>query len=389
MADTIARAIAVNSALPHYSHTYAAIGDSITLSSSVISDTNTELQDNWFHRALWMVGGKYIKNAGVNGNTTSQMLARIDADIIALNPRPSACFIAGGTNDITAIGSNPISLIVSNVETMIRKLISAGILPILLTILPRSTPETYQGYIVTLNQAYFKLATKYEIPFIDTYTNMVTVSDGTMISAYTSDGLHPTAAGGGYSVMAQSVYDQFLSKIPLPNAINIASQTAYNKNMLVNGLFLNDTNSDGTPDNWTLSGTGTCEIVTDTNIKGNWAKLTATSSAAATLLSANISTGWSVGDTINLSGLFKAADIKSAGATFYVYVAFNGAASVLVTPCKLWYNDITLGRFNLDFKVPTGCTSFNIRAWISAGGTGGGNVSIAQMGFINMTTLGI
>lgn len=68
------------------------LGDSITAGSG--GDTGWHVQANG--RAGFPL--RFISNAGVGGDRTDQMLARIDTDVIDL--LPDVCIVLGGTNDV-------------------------------------------------------------------------------------------------------------------------------------------------------------------------------------------------------------------------------------------------------------------------------------------------
>src|SRR5829696_806544 len=72
-----------------------ALGDSITIGS-----TPSHAEDSWFEQ-LACTGDppvRYAHNAGINGNTTAQMLARLDQDVLSRDP--DTVFVLGGTNDV-------------------------------------------------------------------------------------------------------------------------------------------------------------------------------------------------------------------------------------------------------------------------------------------------
>ena len=79
--------------------------------------------------------GKPYVNRGISGQTTSQMLVRFRADVIALAPK--AVVILAGTNDIAG-NTGPISLedIEGNFATMVELARAHGIRVVLSSVLP-------------------------------------------------------------------------------------------------------------------------------------------------------------------------------------------------------------------------------------------------------------
>lgn len=136
--------------------------------------------------------GKAYVNKGVSGETSTQVLARFQADVIALHPDEVLILI--GINDI--MRGTLLDTVESNISAMVSAAKSAGIKPIVCTVLPVGPSiAAYNTQIVML----------------DTWirSQQVTVSDyysaiqqgGMLPSALTiGDDLHVNAAG--YTVMS-------------------------------------------------------------------------------------------------------------------------------------------------------------------------------------------
>lgn len=98
------------------------LGDSITAAQS------------WFSYANQWTGYRFsITNKGNPGETTSQILARVNADVIALTPR--YCVVLGGANDIG--GATSAASIIANLASMYSQITAAGIKVVACTITPR------------------------------------------------------------------------------------------------------------------------------------------------------------------------------------------------------------------------------------------------------------
>jgi lysophospholipase L1-like esterase len=78
--------------------------------------------------------GADVRALGIGGETSAQVLARLDRDVIDQRPRPDICIVLAGVNDIQAGASS--TSIVANLEGIYRKLLDAGLQPVAMTIYP-------------------------------------------------------------------------------------------------------------------------------------------------------------------------------------------------------------------------------------------------------------
>ena len=93
------------------------IGDSITAWNFTDPNQNVH-SDSWATNMTFALGGKLrlLRNGGIGGNTTAQMLARFDSDVMAYLPNGGWVGIAGGTNDPDGVTDT-----YPNVEAMINR----------------------------------------------------------------------------------------------------------------------------------------------------------------------------------------------------------------------------------------------------------------------------
>jgi lysophospholipase L1-like esterase len=148
-----------------------------------------------------------VVNRGISGQTTGQMLGRVQSDVMKL--RPSALLVLGGTNDI----ARGISLAaVEDNLTMIADLADfRGIKVILAAVLPVSdyqqdvdpsyarTHLRPPGTIKSLNSWIQSFCAQRKFQYLDYYSPMVDAS-GFLPADLSDDGLHPNSKG--YRVMA-------------------------------------------------------------------------------------------------------------------------------------------------------------------------------------------
>lgn len=133
-------------------------------------------------------------NAGVSGQTTSQMLSRFSIDVVQFKPK--AVVICAGTNDI-AQNQGYISNedIMKNIAAMCDKAEEAGIKVILCSLLPANRytwrPEVKPAALIKdLNARIQAYCTEKGYPYVDYWTPLADTSDG-LPAEHSSDGVHP------------------------------------------------------------------------------------------------------------------------------------------------------------------------------------------------------
>lgn len=139
-------------------------------------------------------------NAGIPGQTSAQMLARFQADV--LDKDPSVVIILAGTNDIRLL-DDPNA---SNIQIMATMASAAGIRVILCEIPPIDNTldfdfanTTQESKVVTnFNSEVILTGLDYGYPIVDYYDALI-LPDGTQNGALFLDGIHPNKAG--YAVM--------------------------------------------------------------------------------------------------------------------------------------------------------------------------------------------
>jgi lysophospholipase L1-like esterase len=146
-------------------------------------------------------GRSYI-NRGISGQTTPQMLVRFRADVI--NLKPKVVLILAGTNDIAGnTGPSTLEMIEDNIISMAQLAKANGIKVILCSVLPVFDYPWKPGLepaekIITLNKMIQTYAVNNGMIYLDYFSAMVDERKG-MKAEYSTDGVHPNAAG--YKVM--------------------------------------------------------------------------------------------------------------------------------------------------------------------------------------------
>jgi lysophospholipase L1-like esterase len=368
---------------------FAAIGDSITIGSGGA----TWFGFNYHTLACLLSGGRmrpYI-NAGVAGNTTAQMLARIAADVVnAKNPKPGFCIVLGGTNDVA---TTPTTVSLSNLAYMYDLLLGAGIEPIGATIPPRATNR---DRISALNAGIRTMCHARGMHCLGFHELLTDPATGLYKAGYSIDGVHPVAVG--VRVMADAVNAALLPLFPVntPVLTDTASDAI---NMVVNGLFMGDDDNNGVANGWAVTGSGGTVSLSiesdDASMVGNWQRVDWNGGARTvtqTISPGDAATlpGWAVGDVLELAGLVTTEGIEIGGASGpQVRVYFSGVGTV-ESPIFGLNADVTRGVFYRRFIVPPGTTGVGVNLLTnSAALLGTGTVKFARLTMINLTRLGL
>lgn len=141
-------------------------------------------------------------NKGISGQTTPQMLARFQRDVIDLNPQ--SVVILAGINDIAEnTGPIPIATVAQNIFTMAEMAQEHQIQVVLCSTLPADDFPWRPGLnpqvkVPKLNALVEKYARENNLIYINYFEAMADTDDG-LLDAFGYDGVHPNAAG--YAVM--------------------------------------------------------------------------------------------------------------------------------------------------------------------------------------------
>ncbi|MCY0910842.1 SGNH/GDSL hydrolase family protein [Massilia antarctica] len=285
-------------------------GDSITNQNSQFSPTyGATLAKGYFTQAAIMLEQRFdlVRNSGISGNTTIDMAARIDTDLLALQPQ--YCFFLGGTNDV---GTDvPYATTIANYSDMFARILGAGISLIIGTITPRGFSGMTQARLMNMMALNTWLqnfsARTPGVILVDLYrqmldhTDLTSTSQGQPVAAW-FDGalLHPIAAGAvqmGYAISRQ--LDGVIQKLPRRLHCNYNGTNGDSTNFIRNGMLMQGSggtlglNASGTiAQNWTAAAasgaiSGACSMVArsasfNDDFPGNVQRVVITASGVAT-----------------------------------------------------------------------------------------------------------
>lgn len=369
--------------------TIAMIGSSITAQNSVVTpegDTSvygTSTRAVWGPRGYWhwanvLLGQRLtpIAQKGVGGNTTTQMAARFDADILELSPLPGWVIIEASPNDaVTGITS---ATTITNLTAMVTQALNAGLRVILTTVPPSSyivANTTWRAARAAVN-AWVKrtapglfpglVVVDMAVPLIDPAS-----STGAPLATYfvaEGDGglVHPNAIGAARMGAALA---RALS--PVVPAVDTLASDPGDGNPLSNPFGSGGSGS-ALPTGWSATATdgsaltGTVATVASTDgIPAQWGQVAVTSKDAHIVLSTTLANaGWAVGDRVYAECEFQTdaapwANIKALTLRVGFVGATGEAYTLSVSPSSQGPFDYRMdsGVFRTPtFAIPSGAT---------------------------------
>ncbi|MCE7060289.1 GDSL-type esterase/lipase family protein [Dyadobacter sp. CY343] len=171
----------------------------------------------------------FIINAGVGGNNTVDLLARIEKD--CLSHKPDFTILMIGTNDMNSRKHIPLPEFEQNLRRIIGIITGSGSQVLLMTILPGYEPylftrhskefyepEGYQSRLLKVNATIKHVAEELKLHFMDLHHVFDKVGNvgeeaGSLIqnvaNSNKNDGIHPTP--DGYRTIAVAVYEKLIS----------------------------------------------------------------------------------------------------------------------------------------------------------------------------------
>ncbi|SEJ50268.1 Lysophospholipase L1 [Dyadobacter koreensis] len=170
----------------------------------------------------------FIINAGIGGNNTTDLLARIEKD--CLSHKPDFTILMIGTNDMNSKKYITLPEYEKNLRKIIERILDAKSQIMLMTILPVYEPHLYtrheksfygdeghKGRKEKVNETIKKAADDYKLHFLDMHRifdkvgNISEESSSLLqntLNSQKTDGVHPTP--DGYRTMAVAIYEALI-----------------------------------------------------------------------------------------------------------------------------------------------------------------------------------
>jgi lysophospholipase L1-like esterase len=226
-------------------HRFVVFGDSISQSNASSDQGVFRLSAGYAEQAIFRAGRHtVIANVAEGGNTTAQLRARLQSDVLSLNP--SAVLLMAGTNSILDGGNAAsIAAAMDDIEAIVVDCLSAGVLPVLVTPPAKAQGITGAALMREAVRFYYVLANHYNVPLIDVFKVTVNPATGFYKAGLSDDGTHPNPTGR--AVIAQTVAAalQNLSAYVGRPYVSAVAETDENQghNLLRNGTFTLPTTS--------------------------------------------------------------------------------------------------------------------------------------------------
>lgn len=351
-----------------------AIGDSITAGDGnnyIPGGYSTALGDAPIGYAYAQSDGRWrlLVNAGIGGQRSDQIAARLQSEIIA--PGCNICVITSFYWNNIGQGRT-VAQTASDLDSMFTLLRAAGVVPVVCLPTPDGTSGSSTARRLLRAQmatAVAALCRSRGVPVIDPFPTLVDISTGVLSSAYDKDGsVHPLPAGyKAFGALIAAALERVVAPGPVPEAVTAVDPTDL---LAGKGLFLTDTNGVGT--GWTAGADAAWSIVTDAAVRGRMQQLSVSGGSTYKDMRIGVTgTDFQVGDVLELSGI-----ITNSGGTAIPRIRFlvGGVGNPYITHEPK--GQITRGRFCLRWKVPTGATTLDLRFQMQ---TGTGTAAIGQV----------
>lgn len=347
----------------------AGMGDSITANGQTSYFNQLCLRsEGWFLRAY---------NAGIGGNTTTQMLARIATDIPA-NSGVKNVFIQGGTNDVAQ--GIPENTTLQNLAAMCAYVESFGARPILNCIPPKNS-ET--DAVVSLRSKIPALAKQIGVMCFDPWAPFCK-ADGTWIDGASSDGVHPTMDTADAAAIG---YMKLLAPHKKRGGFVGVCRSPSQKGAIAGSAgFMADTAADGIPDGWGGYGGLACTFSTAANsapkIGRAWKITTAGGTADMQVQQSTVSgislaanERFAVSAVVSVSG-----EPSGLKAHIRAQLAAGGTAAIAIEPTNFHGNLSECVVWGEGVAPAGGATSVTLDVWVQTlNATAAGYVEVSQM----------
>ena len=353
-------------------NTCVLLGDSLTRfwSDSTSAPPNVFASGASF--GLWLQGFlgarlRILNNGGVSGNTTAQILARVQSSCIDYSPE--WCILCAGTNDVS--GGVATSVSTANLAAILSALTRVNIKVAIFTIPPFasnvSTGARRQA-LEGINSWIAECAKSYPGVYVVDAVAATSAGGGTAVSAYSYDTTHPSTWGAlQMAVAGFEVLDPVIPKTKPAGSSNTDPRNALYNGMLVgdnatgsNGYAKDAAFAGNGPDGWYAGRTGASMVATlskvarsDFRQSSYWRGVINTGGADGNRLQLTQTISyrlWSTGGTINPTTRIY---VPATGAQYRAVFGGTGALAAGADPTAGW--PIAIGQTFVDGTATLQC----------------------------------
>jgi lysophospholipase L1-like esterase len=271
-----------------------------------------------------------VNNAGIGGETTTQILARYGTGVIAF--RPAVVYLSAGTNDFGETGALAVTLAESkaNILSMVRLNQSIGAQTILATIPPRDgrTGTENRTAALSLNEYMRYLAySEDNVMLHDAYTYVadptsIATADKWIVDYARTDGTHyrPLGAQAAGKVLAD------LIKANFPPVTRVGRNYYEVENLIRGqGQFFGAA-AGAVPTGWTLA-SGSASYITGLvpradGVPGSWLEIVVPAGGVFSI-SRDIQTAVAVGDTVQAGIEFEFTNLETLSGSANQFASFD------------------------------------------------------------------
>ncbi|WP_378144828.1 GDSL-type esterase/lipase family protein [Cnuibacter sp. UC19_7] len=366
------------------------LGDSLIATNETSGASITRSDSSAAHMGFASSGKLWnAYNAGIAGNTSAQMLARFDTDVLAY--KPGICVIAAGTND--ARTGVTLATYITNIKAIVAKCFAAGIFPAIRTVPPcydtagSGGEAAVRQRISSYNAWIREWAPTLGIPVIDVFSEFVDPTNGRIKTAYAyGDGIHFLV--DGYAKQGQMIAAALAPYIGA--ALPYLATDAGDPTDLLSGtgLFLGAPAGNGLPAGWSTGDAAhaTFSVAASPDGFGKELTLTAVGDVAYQVQAYRfVNTGVAAGDVVEVGGVLSST--QASGHTAAVSIAFQGSPAAPASITRQTNITLTGGSFYERFTVPSGTVGgFLLRIYA---GPSAGTAKFRRLRVRNLTALGI
>lgn len=296
--------------------TFVIFGDSITAQNGAIDSLGMPVQywqpAGYFKFVNMFANGKIrlLKNAGIGGNTTGLMLARISTDVLLY--KSDFVVVYAGINDVTTGVSSETTI--ANLTAIYNAIKGNGSKLVIATIGPAAGVNT-AGELAILNAINqfirtYAYANK-DVVLVDWYQCLNDTDAQYIKSTYSTDGTHPI--GQGAYRMGKMMYNAINKVCQFSDETYLAKTIDDANNLIGNGVLTGDVS--GLATGWALAGSPTTKsknFYEGDLISYNEQIFTCTSPITFSMYR-DISTGFTPGQTIQGFARLKLSNMVTSG----------------------------------------------------------------------------